>query len=63
MTIPPDFFDLPPPRLLCGRPLPPWTDLLAAAGIPDAPGHHETAASLREHPGVHGCKSGTPVAE
>lgn len=48
MTTEPTLEDLlaepPERRILCGRPLPPWSELLARAGIPEPPGYAETLA-------------------
>lgn len=39
--------DNPAPQTLCGRPLPPWTQILAEAGIPESPGYRETCELMR----------------
>jgi hypothetical protein len=36
-----------PPQTLCGRPLPPWTQILAEAGIAESPGYRETCELMR----------------
>jgi hypothetical protein len=35
------------PQPLCGRPLPPWTQILAEAGIAESPGYRETCELMR----------------
>jgi hypothetical protein len=52
VTLPPNFFDLlpppaPQPKTLCGKPLPPWSEILANAGIPESPGFKETMALIK----------------
>jgi hypothetical protein len=37
----------PPPQTLCGNNLPPWTQILAEAGIAESPGYRETCELMR----------------